>query len=193
MGAKRAVEGRSRKYDDLLLDWQRENNPNFVEPVRRESKAEKKEKKEKEKLEKRRLAEEQAAALGIDITKRGALASLPKKTGRKAVTAATTQRIIDSLKDDFEENLDDLDSEAEVDDLVRVVREARDNGLIAQPLAVPCDAGSWFVQSRERARVCRDLLASAFPGTGAMPPGMPIAGLAAAPRTPSIPMNIPRV
>lgn len=32
VGAKRAVEGRSRPYDSLYLEWQRANNPNFKEP-----------------------------------------------------------------------------------------------------------------------------------------------------------------
>ena len=43
MGAKRSVAGRSRPYDELYLDWQREHIPNFVEPVKRETKKEKKE------------------------------------------------------------------------------------------------------------------------------------------------------
>jgi SAGA-associated factor 73 len=66
MGAKRAVQGRTRKYNDLLLSWQRTHNPNFVEPLKRETKAEKQEKKEIEKLEKKKLAEEHAVALGVD-------------------------------------------------------------------------------------------------------------------------------
>lgn len=33
VGLKRAVTGRSRPYDELYLDWQRANNPNFKEPV----------------------------------------------------------------------------------------------------------------------------------------------------------------
>ena len=49
MGAKRAVQGRSKNYDELLNDFNRERNPNYVEPVKRQSKAERKEKKEKEK------------------------------------------------------------------------------------------------------------------------------------------------
>ena len=49
MGAKRAVQGRSRPYDELLLEWNRLHNPNWVEPVKRESKAERKERKEREK------------------------------------------------------------------------------------------------------------------------------------------------
>jgi SAGA-associated factor 73 len=66
MGAKHAVLGRSRNYDDLLLDWQCANNPNFVEPVKSEFKAEKKGKRECEKLEKKKLADEAAAAWGLD-------------------------------------------------------------------------------------------------------------------------------
>lgn len=171
MGAKRAVPGRSRDYDELLLEWQRANNPNFVEPVKRESKSEKKEKREKEKLEKKRLAEEAAAALGLPPPKK--IPGVSKKLGKKAAAAAAAAaavRLADVLGDDLDENLDELDSEVEVDELVRAVRSAREKGVIAQPLAVPCDAGSWFVQSRERARVCRDLLLGAL-GNGTGIPG----------------------
>jgi len=62
MGAKRAVQGRSKLYDELLLDWNRANNPNFVEPVKRESKKERKEKKEKEKRERKQKELEELAA-----------------------------------------------------------------------------------------------------------------------------------
>ncbi|KAJ7583409.1 SCA7, zinc-binding domain-containing protein [Mycena floridula] len=167
MGAKRAVLGRSRPYDDLLLDWQRANNPNFVEPVKRESKAEKKEKRDKEKLEKKRLAEQAAAALGLDPTKKSNL-NISKKSGKKAA-AASAVRFGDTLNMDMEENFDDFE------ELVQAVRSARERGVIGQPLAIPCDAGSWFVQSRERARVCRDLLLGALGnggGTGGMPGGL---------------------
>ena len=34
MSAKRDVQGRSKPYDELLLEWNRANRPNFVEPVR---------------------------------------------------------------------------------------------------------------------------------------------------------------
>ncbi|KAJ7355450.1 SCA7, zinc-binding domain-containing protein [Mycena albidolilacea] len=157
MGAKRAVEGRSRKYDDLLLDWQRAHNPNFVEPVKRETKAEKKEKKEREKLERKKLAEETAVALGVDpstLKKQGVPG--PKKGGKKA----TAVRM--AAGDDNAENLDDLDSEAEMDELVQAVRDATTKGVISVPLAIPCDTGTWFVQRRERLRSCRDLLVGAL-------------------------------
>ncbi|KAF8159720.1 SCA7, zinc-binding domain-containing protein [Crassisporium funariophilum] len=184
MGAKRAVQGRSRNYDELLLEWQRAHNPNFVEPVKRETKAEKKEKREKEKLEKKRLAGEAAAALGLDPAaagKKSTATSSSKKIGKKAAAAvAAAVRLAEEMRDDVSEDLDDLDSEVEVEDLIRSVRTARENGVISVPLAVPCDAGSWFVQRRERARCCRDLLLNALGtggGTGA-PGGIGSMGLA---------------
>ncbi|CAA7267390.1 unnamed protein product [Cyclocybe aegerita] len=170
MGAKRAVQGRSRKYDELLLEWQRANNPNFVEPVKRETKAEKKEKREREKQEKKRLANEAAAAMGLDpnaATKKSAAASASKKVSKKAAAAAAAAvRLAEEMRDDISEDLDDLDSEVEVDELVRSVKAAKENGLVAVPLAVPCDAGSWFVQRRERARCCREFLVSALGNGG---------------------------
>lgn len=32
VGAKRAVQGRTRPYDELFIEWQRAHNPNFKEP-----------------------------------------------------------------------------------------------------------------------------------------------------------------
>lgn len=177
MGAKRAVQGRSKGYDELLLAWQRANNPNFIEPVKRESKAEKKEKREKEKLEKKRLAGEAAAALGLDPSSIGKKSGVPgasKKIGKKAAAAAAAAavRLAEGMGDDVPEDLDELDSEAEVDELVRVVRLARERSIVAVPLAIPCDAGSWFIQRRERARCCRDLLAGALGSATGAPGGI---------------------
>ncbi|KAI8996583.1 SCA7, zinc-binding domain-containing protein [Trametes punicea] len=170
MGAKRAVQGRSKPYDELLLEWNRANNPNFVEPVKRESKAERKERKEREKAEKKRLAMEAAAAAGIDLTKKG-VTTLPggtTKKGKKASTAATAATAAISTAaqvgpaEDVYENLDDLDSENELDSLVRAVRTAHQRGVVGTPLAVPCDTSSWFVVRRERLRTCHQLLANAL-------------------------------
>lgn len=173
MGAKRAVQGRSRKYDDLLIDWQRAHNPNFIEPVKRETKAEKKEKREKEKLEKKKLAEEHAVALGVDpstIKKQGIPG--PKKGGKKASAAVRM-----AAGDDGMENLEDLDSEVEMDELVQAVRDATAKGVIGVPLAAPCDAGTWFIQRRERLRCCRDLLVGALSNSnGNLAMGMGLGG-----------------
>lgn len=154
MGAKRAVQGRSKSYDELHLEWNRANNPNWVEPVKKETKAEKKEKREKEKAEKKRLAMEAAIASGMDPSK-----AATKKAPKKAQVPTTTSRL---EGDEAAENLDDLDSEAEVDSLVKAVQEAQSKGIAGVPLAVPSSESSWFVVRRERLRNCRDLLASAL-------------------------------
>lgn len=171
MGAKRSVQGRSKGYDELLLEWNRANNPNFVEPVKRESKAEKKERKEREKAEKKRLAMEAAAAAGVDVNKKATAAppGASTKKGKKATAAAAaaaaaavSAATLVGPTDDLYENFDDVDSEAELDSLARAVRTARERGVIGTPLAVPCDASSWFVARRERLRTCNQLLANAL-------------------------------
>lgn len=168
MGAKRAVQGRSRPYDELLLEWNRANNPNFVEPVKRETKAEKKEKREREKQEKKRLEAEAAAARGIDVTAasshKKSTTGVAKKFGKKGAAAAAAVRLAGELGGDISDDLAEIDSEAELDDLVKVVHTSIESGTMAVPLAVPYDASSWFVQRRERARVCRDLLFGALTG-----------------------------
>jgi len=73
MDAKRSVQGGSKVYDELLLEWNWVNNPNWVEPVKRETKAEMKEMRMRVKVEMKRLAMEVAAAAEFDITKKGAI------------------------------------------------------------------------------------------------------------------------
>jgi len=189
MGAKRAVVGRSRPYDELYNEWQRLNNPNWVEPTKKETKAEKKAQREREKAEKKRLQAEAAAAAAASgegsaggvggaaaggqpgnstpAKKSGAGAGASKKQSKKAAAAALAAvRLADSLAEHVEEDLDYLDSEAEMDELEESIRVAQQKGLVAVPLAVPCDAGSWFVQRRERTRCCRDLFMAALGGNG---------------------------
>jgi SAGA-associated factor 73 len=177
MGAKRAVQGRSRDYNELLLEHNRLHNPNWVEPPKRETKAEKKEKKEKEKAEKKRLAAEAAAAAGIDpnAPKKTAGASggtggtTKKKKTTSAVMAAGaasgTQGASEKATVTHEED-EDIDSEEELDNLVNAVRVAQSHAVVGVPLAIPCDASSWFVARRERLRNCRDLFATALMGQG---------------------------
>lgn len=164
MGAKRAVQGRSKPYDELLTALQIERNPDYKEKPKRQTKQEKQEKKEKEKAEKKRLATEQAAALAAARQAAGGTAT---KKGKKASgsggTGATGSVTIQPIDEDIEEeNMDDIDSEAELDSLVKAVRTAQTFGLIGTPLAVPRDAGSWFVARRETLRNCSDQLAGAL-------------------------------
>ena len=183
MGAKRAVQGRSRPYDELLLEWNRLNNPNFVEPVKRETKQERKERKEKEKAEKKKQQMEAAAAAGVDLNKKQASTTgtaAPKKSKKAATTTNPTAATAapgagpTASKQDDDENLDDVDSEAEMDSLIGAVRLAQDRGMIGVPLAVPCDAGSWFVGRRERVRTCRELLSNALLAKQAPAPGIAV-------------------
>ena len=63
VGLKRAVEGRTRSYDDLVLEWQRNHNPNFKEPPgKKEREAKKAEKKERDK----QLADEAKRRKGLN-------------------------------------------------------------------------------------------------------------------------------
>ncbi|KAI6105623.1 SCA7-domain-containing protein [Pisolithus sp. B1] len=169
MGAKRAVQGRSKLYDELLLEWNRANNPNWVEPVKKETKAEKKEKREKEKAEKKRMAMEAAIASGLDPKSAGT-----KKTTKKPAIPIASHRL---EGDDGAENYDDLDSEAEVDDLVKAVQTAQTRGIIGIPLAVPATESSWFVARRERLRNCRSHLANAL-GRNGVANGVSVSGMA---------------
>lgn len=161
MGAKRAVQGRTKAYDELLLEWNRLNNPKFVEPAKKESKQERKERKEKEKADKKKQALDAAAAAGIDISKK------PAGTGPKKGKRAPVVIFAQPIPEDDDENLDDIDSEAEIESLVHSVRTAHSKGLIGIPLATPCDAGSFFVARRERLRSCRGLYENAFKRGGA--------------------------
>ena len=177
MGAKRAVKGRSKDYDELLLEWNRAHNPNWVEPVKRESKKERKEKKEREKRErKQRELEELAKRKGIDLSKPGAEAQLEQlKSSTKKKKKVENATVVaggagahpsgNNARVDDEhgaENFADLDSEEELDSMAKSVRLASEACLLGVPLAIPCDAGSWFVVRRERLRTCQDLLARAL-------------------------------
>jgi len=180
MGAKRAVQGRSRPYDELLLEWNRQNKPNFVEPPKRETKQERKDRKEKEKAEKKKEKLDAAAAAGSDpnAKKPPTTTAGPgmKKTKKTATTTTTTTApsAPTANKIDHDENIDDVDSEAEVDVLVNAIRVAQNHGVISVPLAVPCDASSWFVARRERVRTCRELLANALMPARTAAPGVPV-------------------
>ncbi|KZS90491.1 SCA7-domain-containing protein, partial [Sistotremastrum niveocremeum HHB9708] len=156
MGAKRAVQGRSRDYDALLLDWNRANKPGFVEPVKKETKKEKKEKRDKEREEKKKLMGDKKGGGGAGG---GTPGTSTKKSSKKAGQGANAGA---NAGMDEEDDDDDVDSEAEVDAMIRSIRKARDEGRIGIPMAVPDDAGSYFVMRRERLRCTRDLLLSAL-------------------------------
>lgn len=152
MGAKRSVLGRSKPYDELLLEWNRAHNPNFVEPVKRVSKAERKEKRDREKAEKKAKEREEMIAAGLDPDKKPLLST--KKSVKKTVVPTPAPLVVE---EDW-----DVDSEEEVTEMVNAIKTVG----IGIPLATPCDASSWFVERRERTRNCRHTLLSALVGGG---------------------------
>jgi SAGA-associated factor 73 len=191
MGAKRAVEGRSKPYDELLLEWNRAHKPNFVEPVKRQSKEEKKLLKEKEKKEKAALkAKEKEEAV------KAALANgekVPKKYSKSGTAAGSSGSLgqggtggtsthgggggggsakkkgkvefsIDPSLEEERVTMDDMEQQIEVDRLVSAVRTIRQSGYGAMPLAVPNDARLYFLKRREVVVSSRDLLTQALQG-----------------------------
>ncbi|KAH7106056.1 SCA7-domain-containing protein [Auriculariales sp. MPI-PUGE-AT-0066] len=147
MGAKRAVLGRSKAYDELLLDFNRAHDPHFVEPVKKETKAEKAAAKAREKEEKK-LAQQKAKAATTAAT---ATAKKTKTTVKEAPPPVVE-----------EEDLDALDSEAEIESLAIALHGAMRRGVIGVPLATPQDQGNWFVERTEAYQSSYHLLASAF-------------------------------
>lgn len=86
-----------------------------------------------------------------------------KKASGSGGTGATGSVTLQPVDEDIEEeNMDEIDSEAELDSLVKAVRTAQTFSLIGAPLAVPRDAGSWFVARRETLRNCAEQLAGAL-------------------------------
>lgn len=146
MGAKRAVEGRSKGYDELLLEWNRAHKPNFVEPVKRQTKEEKRQQKEKEKAEK--AAQKQAekeSALAAAL----AAGEKPKKSGGGKKKPKVDFMVDVPIEEDESMKMNEMEQQLEVDRLVNAVRTMRQNGYGPTPMAVPADARLYFLKSRE--------------------------------------------
>ncbi|KAF9518682.1 hypothetical protein BS47DRAFT_1338127 [Hydnum rufescens UP504] len=128
MLAKRALPGRSKPYDELLLDWRRANDPKFVEPVPkppRVPKKEAKERKERERLEKR------AADIAAGLIDPNAPFVTPKKKkskkvpGANGVTGSNAGPGGAGPAEYDSEDGKDLDSDVEVDALINSVHRSR--------------------------------------------------------------------
>ena len=156
MRDKRMVQGRSKQYDDLVIEFRKLLDPSFVEPPKRETKAERKEKKERERREKRERDIEAGlippdAPLdgegGKDKTKKKKKSSSKKKTANAAAgtgngsgAAGTSAADGTGAGEDGgkggngeDDEPEDLDSEAEADALIDAVQRAR--GIVRPPPA----------------------------------------------------------
>ncbi|KAG9044672.1 hypothetical protein FS837_007719 [Tulasnella sp. UAMH 9824] len=137
MVAKRAVQGRSKPYDELLIEWKKENIPGWVEPVKKETKAERKAKKEAEKEAKRLELLAQGIVPGQKKPKapkgepgakkvkksEKAAGQAGDKTGKKTSTKPGQAPPNPNGEEDEED--EDLDSDVEFENLVRAVRVAK--------------------------------------------------------------------
>ena len=84
------------------------------------------------------MASEAAVALGLDpsaIRKKSGITSSSKKMGKRAAAAV---RLADELRDELSKDLDDLDSEVEVEGLITSIKLGKESGVIGVPLAMPC-------------------------------------------------------
>lgn len=167
MVAKRNVPGRSKPYDELLMDWKKENIPGFVEPVKRETKAERKAKKEAEKEAKR--LEMLAAGIVPGQKKpkaaKGEGAKKQKKTEKATMDKGgkKTTKVASGTPNEDDEDEEDLDSDVEFESLVRVVRAVKP--FTAAPLAQPVGMSSFFVTRNEILRNCYDTMGFALSGS----------------------------
>ena len=152
MLAKRALPGRSKPYDELLLDWKRANDPKFVEPVPKPprvpkakgegaaggagagKKKEAKERKERERLEKR------AADIAAGLIDPNAPFVTPKKKKSKKATGAGGAAGLGvgaggvGVTEYDSEDGKDLDSDVEVDALISAVHRSRTALLPQHPV-----------------------------------------------------------
>jgi SAGA-associated factor 73 len=143
MLAKRSVPGRSKPYDELILDWKRANIPGFVEPVKRQTKAEKKEQKDREREEKRKMLE----AAGVVVGKNAG--------GKRGAAAAAKKLAAQAALEDQEEM--EMDSDVEVESLVRALKSSP-----VVPMATPDNMGNFFIERNERLRCCGDIMLAAL-------------------------------
>ncbi|KAJ1303222.1 hypothetical protein OPQ81_011420 [Rhizoctonia solani] len=157
MNAKRAVQGRTKSYDQLFIEHKRATDPNYVEPVKRETKAEKKAKKDRERELKK--AEKEAVA-----AKKRKHPGAPNQGGAGGGangmgtlgTSAGAGGQVRGASTDYESG---LDTDVEIEALVRSVRASR-----PVPLADRDNVGNWFIARNEWLRSTRDLLGDALGG-----------------------------
>lgn len=177
MVAKRAVPGRSKSYDDLLLDWKRANIPDFVEPVKKETKAEKKEKRDKEREAKKAISGAGSKKKGASGNAAGANGAGASGTGAAGPAGRKAALMMAQLEEEEEEDAADMDSDVEFDALLRAAQSLSSTSSLTRnssitlssasmtgpvPLARPDNATNFFVARNERLRCCSDIMLTAL-------------------------------
>ncbi|CAO1632020.1 unnamed protein product [Parajaminaea phylloscopi] len=155
MGAKRSVPGRSKSYDELLLEWQKANNPAFLAKLEKkeEERAKALEEKRLKKLEKKKKKDaKRLAASGADgagsANGTGAKGSAKGEGGGRGSghargglgglngeLGAQGEGIDGSATDLYALGMDDREVESELQTLLAALRNhTRDERLITVPL-----------------------------------------------------------
>lgn len=163
MGAKRAVPGRSRPYDELLLEWQRIHNPALVAKLEEReravaaSKAAAAERKNRKALEKRKKIRSRDASAA---TAEGGMAvSRAKEGGGPSATNGTALKIQEDPQSDmFSLGFSEEDVDVEIKELIMAIRSASNNERTKiLPLAQHSFAGL-YTRKLHTLRSCRELL-----------------------------------
>lgn len=154
MRDKRTVTGRSKAYDELVIEFRKLLDPTFVEPPKRETKAERKEKKDKERREQRERDIEAGlisrdAPMPDDEDANGAPKKKKKSSKKKGAAGAggsgaggsgaggsgANGAAGEDGRGGEDDEPEDLDSEAEADALIDAVQRAR--GIPMRPTPYP--------------------------------------------------------
>jgi SAGA-associated factor 73 len=163
MGAKRAVQGRSRPYDELLLDWQKIHNPALVAKLEERERAvaaskaaaaERKTRKALEKKKKMRLRDASAA-----MAENGVGGHRSKDSAQQnAANAALLKIQEDPQSDMFALGFTEEEVDMEIKDLLVAIRSARNSERTRiLPLASQSFAGL-YTRKSHTLRGCRELL-----------------------------------
>lgn len=180
MGAKRAVPGRSRPYDELLLEWQRVHNPALVAKLEEKeralaaSKAAAAERKHRKAMEKKKAAAESSNRANGGGAGKKKLTSSPSKAGADSAAAMAAAggdvRQLAKMQEDPEADMfvlgfSDDEIDIEIRDLVLAIRAvASSERTRILPLASQAFAGV-YTRKAHMLRGCRDLLREGLKGT----------------------------
>lgn len=161
MGAKRSVQGRSRPYDELLLEWQKIHNPALVAKLEEReravaaSKAAAAERKTRKALEKRKKIRHRNAST---TTVGGVNNSRNKNSSSNAANLALLKFQEDPNSDMFSLGFSEEEVDIEIKELIMAIQTARNNERTKiLPLAQESFAGL-YTRKSHILRGCRELL-----------------------------------
>jgi SAGA-associated factor 73 len=169
MGAKRSVQGRSRPYDELLLEWQKIHNPALVAKIEEReravaaSKAAAAERKSRKALEKKkRIRSRDESAMTADGTNGGSGGTSGTRNKESSQQNAANLALLkiqeDPLSDMFSLGFSEEEIDVEIKDLVAAIRSATNNERTKiLPLAQRSFSGL-YTRKSHTLRGCRELL-----------------------------------